>query len=633
MPDTAFAPLRSLNLDAPKQLLRSGELSEAMNIDFASHGGAPGRRKLFGPLVSQTVTRPYNIVEWSDEPGSTYVAWQEDQNIKYFKLIAGAGGAIQNVELTGLQDQPGGMFVLGNTLYYGDIDNQLILRLDSLGGGGASIKQYTGWGITAPTVAPVLSDGAFAALRTGYYRYFYTLYDAFRNVESRRSPFSLIKILGAVGSIISTFAPTNTRSATHAKLYRVYASALPEAGINEACYLIGINAICVGIIPLGGGITFDDTFWGNNGASASYRNDSFDVPNCRLAFTYGNHIHMLGAGDLEGSLMTSLAGKPVQIAAPYASTNEGCGTSPKAWFPTSNVSYTIANMALNVTAVTGFQASKLLFTENNIYRISGAADAPVPLQIVEGHGVAGIWSMAHTPYGLIFYDGADLVRFSGASIEPFKTDGIQSILQGIFATQRRFVAIGYSSTMRQLLVAFADTVTEGGPFYWVLCYDFQRGIWTRWRTHFRIYCMREFNRHGARILVVWTNSGLQYYPANSGEVFPGGSKFSVIYGTETLNKEKVLKNLTLTFGNWGTGRCKLKLHHSGETEVGGQFSSQEKDFDAVPNATRTIGDVSFGQVRGRFLELEIVGNEEGDSQDWYLHSVDVVDLIPAEINP
>ncbi len=643
---TAFAPLRSLNLDAPKQLLRSGELSEALNVDFTAHGGCLGRRKMFNNKSANQETvatsRPYTIVEWADNQGNLYLVWQERTRLVIVPL-AGDSGIKKEYPLADEgHNSPGALFVLGDSLYYGDEDQQWVIRW--VESAGALIK-YTSWGLTRPLTAPTLTAGAYAGLPPGYYRYFYTYWDSRRNVESPRSPFSAMYNLAAAGSIkVECTAAQADNGAEYIRIYRIYGAELPNGDMNQDCWLIGITARCMAIVEASGStIEIDDEFWADNGSQALYRNDSFcdettqKLHRCRMAFPYGNHIHMLGAGKVEGSMLTSVSGKPVQLAGPYVTIGEGCNTDdPKAWFPNIDQSYTISNLPLNITAMVGYQASTLIFTQNDIYRISGPADSPVPLRMVEGHGVPGIWCIAPTPFGLIFWNGADLVRLAGASIEPFNTYGISSVLQGLDSSDRTSVVVGYSSTMRQLLVACRDTNNDQ---YIVLCYDFQRKAWTRWQTAFQIYAMREFyTATQGRVLLAWTTSNLKYYPSSRGEAsgddtMPGGSKFSVIYGTEQLGTEKIISNLTMTFGDWGDGTCALKLHHSGETELGGSYESQSVEFEAIPNATRTIGKVSLGQKRARFFELEVVGLNDLSTSDWYLHSVDLLATKPAKLRP
>lgn len=611
---TVNAPIRGWNADAPIHLLRSGEISECLNVNLANHGGALGRRGLFSETSGSDscAGKLRALADWTDEYGQSWVAIQQlgVATVKRWSETAGFED-LGDASATAL----GSLLVFGTDLYYTDPAE----RWHVYDTAGSKTLQDDVWGISPARAAPGASVGTAGALDPGNYRYCLVGYDSKRDIEGQRGPFCAAVTVelgsgGLTGSVGLTWDANAIPAYGRFDKTRIYRTA-PDTDFYARDETYGESfsqlAMLIGEVAKAT-YAYTDRKGKFDGDWDFYRllQAAGEAPKCRLAVRYGNVVVFFSPTDRPGGWERGLPYKHTMIPRPFSVTENG---ESLLRVPHVDPGGGCSPLPGEPTALIRHQGQDLIFTRNAIYRLMGSPATPYVACVDEGHGAAGRWAIATSPYGVLFYDGGMLYRITGGSVEPFPVRGVQSILSGIAAGKRNDVCVGYCSDTQELLVAYLVDTAQ-----YVLAFDFQRASWFRYSVGFTIYGFFEAATSGVgKRCYVMASTGMKYYPGLYNETITSAYG-TIVYGTENLATEKQLKALGVSLASSTTTYA---------LTVKGWWSSLDaanvatKSVTAVAGAnSRLLHATSFSQLLGRFFTLKVEPTDPG--YDWSLIGVD-----------
>ena len=670
-PQSIASPIRGLNLDAPVQLLRSGECKDAINVNLINHAGAIGRRGCFVPqgsaLTSSHVGKIQNFVEWQRESDGLYYIVYKALGLDKIYAWDMVHDTITDIGLCHTTD-PGNLFVWGTDLYYCDISYSWFYGYQSYGSAG--YYKYDNWGIyiSGSPAAPTVASSATGALGPGCYRYCVAPYDSKRDIEGRRSPFSSVIRIGLTDAEDAPDNPQWVSDPSQPTGYRGVKPDSDDSGANPG-YTGGVT---VNWADTGWAGRFDKwrlyrtapntdfTSRDSEGAGSfsclatlvaelprntvTYTDNggeldaNWDQGKClqageapekaRLVVAYGNTALYFSTYSRPGGYERSVSGKYCQIARNFSITEGG---QARTRVPLVDHGGGVCPIPATYTAAFDYGGQNLVFTRTNLFRLSGGDQSPYLDRISPNHGTPGRWAVVDTDWGLVWWDGAGLCRLVGSHVEPFPTKGIDSILNSIAAAYRDNVVVGYCSQTKELLVAYQT----GDWVQYVLSFDFQRSCWFLYQVKnggsgSLIYGFFEasFPANGKQLYAL-TSGGAMTYPSSSGETFTGigGSYAEAVFGTEDLSTLKEIDTMRIT-----VGAAPVKL------TVKGYYASADNTNVATATYTGTgveinnsflIQPVSNRQIAGRYIDIKAEPVTPG--ADWSIDCFDVLGLVSREL--
>jgi hypothetical protein len=659
------APLRGLNKDAPLHLLRSGESPDCLNVNLVNHGGAIGRRGEFKKEVSTStqVGKIQWIKEWVHEKTGDYrviykvlgkdkiYAWKPSDN-SIIEL-----GACSTTET-------GSLFVFGTDIYYMDTAKKWSYLYNS---SSSSYTHYSAWGITSPTTSSITATytpGTAGAVDPGVYRYCAVPYDSRRNIEGQRGAFTEPVVVTPVaygggeydrpayvkddtvaagyrhvdvgslatpsfqtGKVELTGISVSGATGRYDKL-RIYRTApntdFTDRAASDPKSSFSQMAVLIGEIPVGT-TTFDDV---KGALDCDWDNDQLlqaagEPSNCPMALLYGNSIFFLSPSNMPGGYERSVPGKLIQVAKQFTVTE---ATVPLLRSPHVPYGGGVCPVPAIFTAAIDHQGQTLLFSRSSIYRFSGSDRSPYVSELASGFGAAGGWAIAKTPFGLIFWDGASLIRLSGGTAEPFQTKGVDSILNSIPADKADDVCVGYCTRTKELLVAFKTSSTQR-----VLAFDFQRSSWFEYRTAFSIYGFFEANIPGkGKMMVAVSSDGLRSYPNASGDEVWGAAStsYQTVFGTESLDTMKTITSMYVSIGSEP-----IKITTTGYWSGDDTAKKVEKTatLSEIKNTSIELQEFGRAQLHNRFFKFKVEPIDY--TKDWSLTDIDILEFDQRKVKP